>query len=110
MYWIADACVSNPSDQIVEVLMRCMEWNLMTSQQSIPESELPVVTEWCIRRLWISWNCSRRICQTSVVRHQAGTSKREHSILHKVSEIVLWSNSDNTSCQGAEHAHIELIK
>ena len=23
---------------------------------------------------------------------------------------ALWSNSDNTSCQGAEHAHIELIK
>jgi hypothetical protein len=23
---------------------------------------------------------------------------------------VLWGNTDNTSCQGAEHAHIELIK
>ena len=23
---------------------------------------------------------------------------------------MLWGNSDNTSCQGAEHAHIELIK
>ena len=35
-----------------------------------------------------------------------------HSILHKVREIVLWGNSDNlnTSCQGAEHAHIELIE
>ena len=36
--------------------------------------------------------------------------EKAHSILHKVSEIVLWGNSDNTSCQGAEHANIELIK
>ena len=36
--------------------------------------------------------------------------EKAHSILHKVREIVLWGNTDNTSCQGAEHAHIELIK
>ena len=36
--------------------------------------------------------------------------EKARSILHKVSEIVLWGNSDNTSCQGAEHANIELIK
>ena len=33
--------------------------------------------------------------------------KKVHSILHKVSKIVLWGNSDNTSCQGAAHAHVE---
>ena len=37
------AHVSNPSDRVVEVLIQCMEWNLMTSQRSIPESELPEV-------------------------------------------------------------------
>ena len=36
--------------------------------------------------------------------------EKAHSILRKVCEIVLWRNSDNTSCQGVEHAHIELIK
>jgi hypothetical protein len=28
--------------------------------------------------------------------------EKAHSILHKVSEIVLWGNSDNTSCQAPE--------
>ena len=36
--------------------------------------------------------------------------EKAHSILHKVREIVMWGNSDNTSCQSAEHAHIDLIK
>jgi hypothetical protein len=36
--------------------------------------------------------------------------EKAHSILHKVREIVMWGCSENTSCQGPEHAHIELIK
>ena len=28
--------------------------------------------------------------------------EKAHSILHKVHEIVLWGNSDNTSCQAPE--------
>ena len=35
---------------------------------------------------------------------------KAHIILHKVREIIMWGNSDNTSCQSAEHAHIHLIK
>ncbi len=36
--------------------------------------------------------------------------EKEQSILHKVHEIVLWGRSENTSCQGPEHAHIDMIK
>ena len=36
--------------------------------------------------------------------------EKAHSILHKVSEIVLWGWSENTSCQGPDHAHIDIIK
>jgi len=36
--------------------------------------------------------------------------EKAHSILHKVREIVMWGWSENTSCQGPEHAHIDLIK
>ena len=35
--------VSDPSDQIVEVLIKCIEWNIMTRLLSIPESKLPEV-------------------------------------------------------------------
>ena len=37
-------------------------------------------------------------------------SEKAHSILHKVREIVMWGWSENTSCQGPEHAHIDIIK
>jgi hypothetical protein len=36
--------------------------------------------------------------------------KQRHSILHKVREIVMWGWSQNTSCQGPEHVHIDIIK
>ena len=36
--------------------------------------------------------------------------EKAHSILHKVREIVMWGWSENTSCQGPEHAHIDIIK
>ncbi len=33
--------VSDPSDSIVEVLIKCIEWNLTTRRRVIAESELP---------------------------------------------------------------------
>ncbi len=36
--------------------------------------------------------------------------EKAHSILHKVREIVLWGNSDSTSCQAPEvHTLYKLI-
>ena len=33
--------MSDPSNEVVEVLIQCMEWNMATSQSRILESELP---------------------------------------------------------------------
>ena len=100
------AHISDPSDQIVEVLIKCMEWNLMTRQRSIPESELPGVHQAAVDLLeLIKKNLPDKCGEAS-----GWNFEKAYSILHKVREIVLWGNSDNTSCQGAEHAHIELIK
>jgi hypothetical protein len=41
---------------------------------------------------------------------QGWNFEKAHSILHKVREIVMWGWSENTSCQGPEHAHIDIIK
>ncbi len=41
---------------------------------------------------------------------QGWNFEKAHSILHKVSEIVMWGWLENTSCQGPEHAHINIIK
>ena len=41
---------------------------------------------------------------------QGWNFEKAHSILHKVREIVMWGWSENTSCQGPEHVHIDIIK
>jgi hypothetical protein len=41
---------------------------------------------------------------------QGWNFEKAHSILHKVREIVMWGWSENTSCQGPEQAHIDIIK
>ena len=41
---------------------------------------------------------------------QGWNFEKAHSILHKVCEIVMWRWSENTSCQGPEHVHIDIIK
>ena len=100
------AHISDPSDRIVEVLIKCMEWNLMTRRRSIPGSELPGLHQAAVDLLeLIKKNLPDKCGEAS-----GWNFEKAHSILHKVREIVLWGNSDNTSCQGAEHAHIELIK
>jgi hypothetical protein len=41
---------------------------------------------------------------------QGWNFEKAHSILHKLREIVMWGWSEDTSCQGPEHAHIDMIK
>jgi len=100
------AHVSDPSDQIVEVLIQCMEWNIMTRRRSIPESDLPEMQQAAVDLLELL----KKNLPDKCGEESGWNFEKAHSILHKVREIVLWGNSDNTSCQGAEHAHIELIK
>ena len=33
--------LADPSNEIVEVLIQCMDWNIASRQSRIPESELP---------------------------------------------------------------------
>ncbi len=52
-------------------------------------------------------------CPADAVRvggAQGWNFEKAHSILHKVREIVMWGWSENTSCQGPEQAHIDIIK
>jgi len=82
--------VADPSYEIVEVLVQSMDWNIASRQSGIPESELPALQQKAIDLLDLlqkkaKWNF-----------------EKAHSIPHKVREIVLWGNSDNTSCQAPE--------
>ena len=80
----------------------------MTRRRSIPESELPGVHK--ARAAADLLEVLKKNLPDKSGEESGWNFEKAHSILHKVRKIVLWGNSDNTSCQGAEHAHIELIK
>ena len=75
-----------------------MEWNMATRQSRISEADLPELQKKAVDLL--------DILQENLPDKTGEKGKwnfeKAHSILHKVREIVLWGNSDNTSCQAPE--------
>ena len=90
--------VSNPSSEVVEVLIQSMDWNLSTRQSRIPLSELPELHQKAINLL----DLLQRNLPDKTGEKAKWNFEKAHSILHKVREIVLWGNSDNCSCQAPE--------
>jgi hypothetical protein len=88
----------DPSDEVVDVLIKCMDWNMASRQSRIPESELPYLNQKDVDLL--------DILQQNLPDKKSEKSKwkfdKAHSILHMVLEIVFWGNTDNISCQAPE--------
>ena len=90
--------VSDPSNEVVEVLIQCMDWNIASRQSRISESELPDLHQRAVDLLdLLQKNLPEKTGEKSTWNFE-----KAHSILHKVREIVLWGNTDNTSCQAPE--------
>ena len=90
--------VSDPSNDVVEVLIQCMEWNIASCQSLIPEAELPDLQQKAVDLL----DLLQRNLPDKTGEKAKWNFEKAHRILHKVREIILWGNSDNTSCQGPE--------
>jgi hypothetical protein len=77
-----------------------VDWNIATRQSGIAESELPELQQKAVDPSLLD------ILQKNLPEKTGEKGKwnfeKAHSILHKVREIVLWGNSDNTSCQAPE--------
>ncbi len=80
------------------MLIQCMEWNMATRQSHILESELPELQQKAVDLL----DMLQEHLPDKTGEKGKCNFEKAHSILHKVSEIVLWGNSDNTSCQAPE--------
>jgi hypothetical protein len=98
--------LQDPSNEIAEVLVKSLEWNMLSRECSLSVSELSELHQ-----------LSKGLLKTlnehlpdRVGGAMGWNFEKAHSILHKVREIVMWGCSENTSCQGPEHAHIDLIK
>lgn len=98
--------VSDPSDEVVEVLIKCMDWNIGSRRRRISDTDLAGLQEMAVDLL----NLLKSNLPDKCGEKGGWNFDKAHSILHKVREIIMWGNSDNTSCQSAEHAHIDLIK
>ena len=99
--------MSDPSDEVVEVLVKCMEWNIVSHQHRLLDADLARLQELAVELLDLSnWNLPDKCGEKG-----RWNFYKAHSILHKVCEIIMWGNSINTSYQSAEHAHrdIDLI-
>lgn len=90
--------VADPSPDVVDVLIQCMDWNMASRQSRIPEDELPELHEKAVALL----DLLKQKLPDKTGEKSRWNFEKAHSILHKVREIVMWGNSDNTSCQAPE--------
>ena len=95
---ITDDDVADPSPDVVDVLIQCMDWNMASRQSRIPEDELPELHEKAVALL----DLLKQKLPDKTGEKSGWNFEKTHSILHKVREIVMWGNSDNTSCQAPE--------
>jgi hypothetical protein len=98
--------VVDPSNEITEVLVEALEWNMLSREWNVTVSDLQELHRKSVSLL--------ELLKTHLPDRVGGAKgwnfEKAHSILHKVREIVMWGWSENTSCQGPEHAHIDIIK
>jgi hypothetical protein len=71
---------------------------MATRDSKIPECDLPDLQQMAVDLL----DLLQKNLPNKTGEKAKWNFEKAHSILHKVREIVLWGNSDNTSCQSPE--------
>ncbi len=77
--------MDDPSNEVVEVLIQCMDWNISSRQSRIPLSDLPELQQKAVDLLDIL----KRNRPDKTGEKAKWNFEKAHSILHKVREIVL---------------------
>ncbi len=91
---------------MAEVLVQALDWNMLSREWNINVRDLALLHQKSKALL----QTPKRHLPDRIGGAEGWNFEKSHSILHKVREIVMWGWAENTSCQGPEHAHIELIK
>ena len=78
---------------------------MATRQSRIVESELPELQQKAVELL----DMIQEYLPDKTGEKGKWNFEKAHSILHKVREIVLWGNSDNTSCQAPEVCTLYIL-
>ncbi len=84
--------VADPSEEVQEVLIACVDWNMETRAKDIPEADLPALQQKAVDLL----DLLKKNLPDKTGEKAGWNFQKAHNILHKVREIVLWGNTDNT--------------
>jgi hypothetical protein len=82
-----------------------MDWNIASRQSRIPEAELADLHQKAVDLL----DLLQKNLPDKTGKKACWNFEKAHSILHKVREIVLWGNLDNTSCQAPEVSTLQYV-
>ncbi len=69
--------VVDPSEEIQEVLIACVEWNMESRAKDIPEADLPALQQKAVDLL----DLLKKICQTRLAKRQDGILRR-HTVFY----------------------------
>ena len=83
-----------------------MGWNIVSRLRRLLDADLARLQEMAVELL----DLLKRNLPDKCGEKGRWNFDKAHSLLHKVREIIMWGNSDNSNCQSAEHAHIDLMK
>ena len=83
-----------------------MDWNIASRQSRIPQAELADLHQKAVELL----DLLQKNLPDKTGEKAGWNFEKAHSILHKVREIVLWGNSDNTSCQAPEVSTLQYVQ
>ena len=89
--------IADPSDNVVEVLIECMDWKLFSRLSQQTADGLADLHGCAVRLLDL---LKRKLPDKSGEKN-GWNFEKAHSILHKASEIVMWGNSESQTTPAA---------
>ena len=100
------APISDPSDEIIEVLLAALRWDMQQRRFGLTAAGLEKLHALSVELL--------EVLKENMPYRTGGPEgwnfEKAHSILHKVRDILLFGWSENFSHQGPEHGHIDNLK
>jgi hypothetical protein len=92
----------DPSEKLIEVYVAAaLKWHMQSRTFEMTADKLRKLQEQSV--------CLLELLKTNLPEKPRRILK-EHSILHKVRELILFGWSENFSTQGSEHCHIDFCK
>ena len=108
--------VEDPSEAIVDLLIKANKWNLLSRQKDLPIDRLPELHNLAVELMeTLKTTLPERVGTRFHFGSRLGQFKgwcleKAHSLFHIIRDLLWYGFLEVTSAQGPEHCHIELVK